>query len=587
MVRLLLVTSLFAACSKSDNLGSTTFGWSGHQTRDLSAGGGDPFFAEGGVLFSGGRGPDYSHTGIQIWNLETGELKRVVPTGTIFARAGLSPDQRYFFSGGDFGEFNLWDVKTHEHILKQAYPRYWNILGFTNDSEHLLRVIQGRLELWHFPSNRIVYSIELPAIRLRTDLTWTPDRKRLLFGLFDNTEYRLLDVETGVMQTVPIQLPQGRTKLFSDDGTALAVSTENATKAYDVATWSHQFSCEFRRGEGGRGEQEPIYFSPHRNLLVMTSGGKDSYDFNACDTSGKRLSRIIAQNYGWAISPDGDFLAIYPGNDNRGSLYSVELWSTRTGQLVRTLCQRLCYGISPQLDTLTFSPDGHWLVVTSNGTIDLWDLHTPAPKPRTLLHPCRDQDAPACRNLVDTSGTQKNASLVRPQYSQGCSSDPLFCLLRGMQEVEVAGVAAHVPAYYKACALGHPEGCYIMSQDLSLSPGRTPTTTEPFAGLCHDATRKKLLKPMELIYWNADNRGGAIPIFALPPTHPWTRHRIRPGDVIALLNGKVPPNFGFESQWDQACNSQGGISLTIYRFHEGTAVTLVDTVGSRAATAVN
>lgn len=589
LVGLLLIISLVVvALSKGQYAEVSLLGWSGHQDRDLSAGGNDPFFTENGLLLTGGRGSDYSHAGIQFWNIETGELQRVLPTQS-FARMGLSPDQHWFFTGGDgspFGEFHLWSLQTGEHLLKQAYPRYWSILGFTKDSEHLLRVIQGRLELWHFPTNRVIYSIELPTIRLRTDLTWSPDRKRLLFGLFDNTEYRLLDVETGVMQTVPLQLPPGRPKLFSDDGSALAVATEEAVKVFDVATWSYRFSCEFSRREGGRGEQEPIYFSPNRNLLVMTSGGKHSYDFNACDASGKRLSRIIAHNYGWALSPDGELLALSPGNDDRRSLYSVELWNTRTGQLVRTLCSRLCYGVSPQLDTLTFSPDVHWLVVTSNGTIDLWDLHTAARSPHTLLHPCNNPKAPACGNLATTARKSDTTLTPRPQYLQGCTTEPLPCLLRGVQEVDVPGVAAPVPAFYKACALGHPEGCYTMAYDLSLraKTDRAQPPPESLPGLCHDKTRRGLLKPLELEHWSADARGGAIPIFALPPTHPWAQHHIHPGDVIALVNGEIPWRFNVESQLEQVCNTPTGLALTIYRFQDATTVTLVDKLGRRVST---
>jgi len=580
---LLLISSfIIVSLSGGKNVDIPFLEWSGHRERGLSGGGGNPFFS-GDLLFTSGRGSPNGHAaGVQIWKPATGELQYLVPTGT-FTQKGLSPNARYFFSGGDgspFSKFNLWDLETREHILELPYPRYWSILGFTKDSEHLLRVIQGKLELWHFPSNRIIYSIELPSIRLGSDVTWSPDRRHLIFGLFESREYRLLEVDTGAMQTIPIPLPPGRLKLFSDDGTMLAVATEEAVKVYDVQTWSHQFNCAFLRGEGGRGEQEPIYLSPNRNLLVMTSGGKHSYDFNVCDTSGNRLSRIIAQNYGWGISPDGEVLAIYPGNDTRHSIYTVELWSTRTGEVIRTLCSRMCYGGSPQLDSLTFSPDGHWLVVTSNGNIDLWGLKASSRSPRTLLHPCNEPASPGCLNLIETARTSKDLAVARPAYSQGCATDPLFCLLRGAQDVTVPGVAQEIPASYKQCALGHPEGCYTIASDLSLrAKAETAPLTKSFPGLCDGKTRGELFKLMEMNYWDADARGGAIPIFALPPTHPWRQFEIHPGDVIALVNGNIPWRFNPQTQMEQACKTPSGLALTIYRFQDGTTITLADTVG--------
>ena len=141
-----------------------------------------------------------------------------------------------------------------------------------------------------------------------------------------------------------------------------------------------------------------ILFSPDSNwLIVGTKDSSDSgspfidpaeeravllYDLNATDPldSPVRLADFSTSVSAMAISPDGKWLAV--GNDNA----TISLWdfenvrSNRVPIIIQYPQESKAANsvFNTRINSLTFSPDSHWLASVQGGEIKMWGLLTPS-----------------------------------------------------------------------------------------------------------------------------------------------------------------------------------------------------------------
>jgi eukaryotic-like serine/threonine-protein kinase len=209
---------------------------------------------------------------------------------------------------------------------------------------------------------------------------------------------------------------RARSACFSHDGKQLVVGASGKVEIYDAKTGTSRLQIPL----AGDSVAHAVAFDGRGSLLVLEESNK-KWTVQVRDPASGANLRTIAhpsfettgvQDNGFAVSPDGNLLAIAPNGcpqavlcnlstgqwlparlgqrrntgylqfapaDNLlaiGSCGGVELWDPRTGKQ-----QAFLSGLGRVVGPLAFSSDARLLIVVSQeqGTVQLWDVrrHTP------------------------------------------------------------------------------------------------------------------------------------------------------------------------------------------------------------------
>ena len=173
----------------------------------------------------------------------------------------------------------------------------------------------------------------------------------------DITQWRLPEGSEAPFRTTPI-------KVFSPDGTRLAVATANRIGLYDTYTRK-----EIVMLPALMDTVTALAFSPD-NQTVVSSAGPDATLHLWNLYTGEHTTHFTGHAYpsvSLAFSPDGQTLAC-------GSFREIRLWDLRTKQ---PILATVLHGHRDMVTTVAFSPDSKVLASTSfYGTILLWNLET-------------------------------------------------------------------------------------------------------------------------------------------------------------------------------------------------------------------
>ncbi len=196
-----------------------------------------------------------------------------------------------------------------------------------------------------------------------TSVTFSPDGKRILTGLQDNTA-RLWDAATGK----PIGVLAGHegavwSVAFSPDGTRIVTgSADNSARVWDAATGN-----QLRVLAGYEGIVWAVAFSPDGRRVLTGSGDRTARLWDAATGKEVRAYRGHEDEVSSvAFSPDG--ARVLTGSWDG----TARLWDTAAGDELR-----LFAGHSGAVESVTFSPDGAHVVTGADDKLArLWDAAT-------------------------------------------------------------------------------------------------------------------------------------------------------------------------------------------------------------------
>jgi WD40 repeat protein len=353
---------------------------------------------------------------------------------TVYGFTGLfSPDSRWFVTAkpDDGRVLVVWDIATRQPVYQLAGHNAWITSAvFTSDGKYLVSAAEdGEVIAWDMTSGALLHRLGQHNNRANV-LAAHPTQDTVASGGEDG-RVMYWDVVGGTMLK---QSPQGhgvgvKQVFFSADGSqiysyAYNFLDPNNTKpkigilptgtdkgffrdpplyrgyspdgryAYTGADgkgflqlWNAKDvskSREFRRGTAGIDYITAIAFSPTGNLVMVQSESRAYNDplnyrvtdrylalWNIADGSEVRRFRITGDPRNWevnsiAFSPDAKY-AVTGGRFGR--VYSVTMWNVSTGEEIRHF-----NGHNDTIDTVGFSPDGHYIYSRSKGNSRIWDV---------------------------------------------------------------------------------------------------------------------------------------------------------------------------------------------------------------------
>jgi WD40 repeat protein/tetratricopeptide (TPR) repeat protein/serine/threonine protein kinase len=355
---------------------------------------------------------------IKLWDANTGDLLRELPTEGDARGLAFSPDGKRVACGLENRRVLAWEIETGNRIAEDVHlDSVWG-LAFSADSKSLASsTLAGAIDLWDMtPAEEAttITGIEpspgFPEASRRC-IRFTPDGKLLFVGSAGLT--RVVDVAAGKeIAVLPASgvgaisaeatvlagragdsgfnvwdIPAGRklpsipfykdsnvptSALLSGDGATLASfrpwGSDNTVTLQDVATRQSRV-LRIPPPESNRGSVFSADFSPDGKLLAA------GYAFQwvtVWDLATKKVRLQFSQQpgmmvvYSVAFSPSGKTLAV---GTNVGA---VTLWDLDTGK------QRVAFrGHTSFVHALAFSPDGGTLATAgADKTVRLWDVVT-------------------------------------------------------------------------------------------------------------------------------------------------------------------------------------------------------------------
>ena len=374
-------------------------------------------FSPDGKSLATGFSRGYKDWPLNVYNSETGELIRSIKAHTYMITAVMySPDGSLLVSGAKDKTIKIWDAETGalrtmigggENVVTQtAYsPDGKTLVQIVKAADTLRQKHQTRIRIWDAETGALLHAFDGPDT-FTASLTFSPNGDSFAFavprahaiwvcGALDGKLlHTIRDPKFGVSMVK--YSPDG--KILASGNTAGALQLWNPDNGVHIRTF--------------RGHADPIRFIAFSRdgRIIATGGERDGavhlWNINAGEKlhtlqghaanavpagfsmDGKRLVTFSEDNvlrvwsvdsgaqshsFGegeapvWAYdySPERKEIALaYKGSGG------VSLWSVEKGAVVQTL-----EGHTEQIESLTYSPDGRWLVSAGgDNAARIWDL---------------------------------------------------------------------------------------------------------------------------------------------------------------------------------------------------------------------
>lgn len=243
---------------------------------------------------SGIMGIEYPNASYDIWvyDLENLLLAPQFLAGDIAtgARMIFSPNSRYL-AVGSFPELSIFDIQKGASIFdlqrtSTEPPTNFEWISFSPDSNYVMSFSDwwfkdSKMSIWNIHTGQRVHAIDAQRGRERVYYTWlSPDWSQLArwSGPNEVDNHALIyefDIENGLGQPLAHLTANGRTGVFSPDGTLFAVVMETEliggdvyVLVYETDTWAMK-TRKLTSVRGGCGARNILRFSYNNSFLLL------------------------------------------------------------------------------------------------------------------------------------------------------------------------------------------------------------------------------------------------------------------------------------------------------------------------------